>query len=85
MHHLLSTMTPPGTVMAFLMMMAMMAVMMAMMMAIVMVMFIYSYSHLPSADLNFCWMERIFSFSFSSLSTAFSADFSNCFMFSPTA
>merc|ERR1719309_128367 len=36
------------------------------------------------AALYFCWIWRILSFSFSSLSTAFSADFSNCFMFSPT-
>ena len=40
---------------------------------------------LPSAALYFCWMLRILSLSFSSLSTAFSALSSSCFMFSPTA
>ena len=40
--------------------------------------------YLPSADLNFCWMLKILSFNFSSLSTAFSADSSSCFIFSPT-
>ena len=40
--------------------------------------------YLPSAALNFCLMERILSLSFSSRSTAFSAELSSCFMFSPT-
>ena len=40
--------------------------------------------YLPSAALYFCLIWRILSLSFSSLSTAFSALSSSCFMFSPT-
>merc|ERR1719219_1141590 len=48
------------------------------------VIFISPYSNLASVTLYLFCRERIFSTSFSSLSNAFSADFSSCFMFSPT-
>merc|ERR1719348_1855166 len=48
------------------------------------VMFISPYSNLVSVSLYFCCRLWIFSTSFSSLPRAFSADFSSCFMFSPT-
>merc|ERR1719233_1701869 len=43
------------------------------------------YSNLASVTLYLFWRPRILSTNFSSLSCAFSAAFSSCFMFSPTA